>query len=1319
MFLHKIKLAGFKSFVDPTTIVLPSNIVGVVGPNGCGKSNVADAVRWVMGEVSAKHLRGGSMADVVFNGSTARKPVGLASVEILLDNADGRLGGQYSGYGEIAIRRQVGRDGQSAYFLNGKRCRRRDVTDIFLGTGLGPRSYAIIEQGMVSRLIEAKPEELREFLEEAAGVSKYKERRRETENRIGHTRENLDRLQDIREEMEKRLQHLKRQAAAAEKYTRLKEEERLTRAQLLAVHWRALAQGLAGRDREIQEQEAAMAADVAAQQELESLLDTQREEHATARDEFNDGYRAVLDVGAEIARREETIENLGAQSQRVRRTLGKEEEALKEAGEHLAAEKKEIETLEAKLADADPALAEANAEVARAGADYAKAEAAMEAWSTTWEAIGLRVAEAAQTVQAGEGRMEQLKGRIADADRHYARLREEQEKLDTQGLEQEIADLTGKLRAREEDRARLQAKLAQHRTALRGLERRIQELSSKLDTARGRFQEARGKLVSLTTLQQNALGKGEGAVMDWLRGHYLAESARLAEELTVTEGWERAVETVLGDALRAVCVPGLDEPARLLADLREGSLTLFDTLPDLIIPDIVGEGEAEITGEASGANAGIGADAGREGRARGVKDTADTFHTTPLTHTKSLVHTTSVAHPKLPAPTPPAPDKGEKQKITTRIARRVSRVFRQMTRRGRAKLVAEEAAAMLQDQHQEGEPPDAILEGFDTEPEAVPALEVFETLAEKVTAPWPLDNLFAGIRPTDGLDQALALRSTLVPGQSVITPAGEWLGRDWLRVHRDTDPAAGVLPREREIRTMTALIEDLQSRIGAWEATLETDHQERAAVEKARSGTQAAIGEAEREHAGLQSRLIEQQARLEELRRRSQVVVAELAELTERRRQAALELAQMATTLEEQRAAWDSLVRERDAESGRRKEYQERFTASRNHWQQTRDKAHRMDLDLASARVQYQSLLQARSRDSEQLARLGARCEELRQSLAEMEGPLQKAQAEVAEYQARRETLEAALQETRRRVDGLDAAVRESDRKRHALSQRVESDRARLEKSRLARQETHARQGAIGEQVAASGHEIRTLSTELPEEANEADWQARIEELGDRIARLGAINLAAVQEHVQQLEEKERLDAQHQDLMDALATLEEAMRNMDRETRTRFIQTHEKVNAHLGQLFPRLFGGGRASLELTGTDPLDAGVTVMARPPGKRNSTISQLSGGEKALTAVALVFALFELNPAPFCLLDEVDAPLDDANVYRFRDLVKEMSRRVQFVLITHNKNTMEIAHQLVGVTMSEPGVSRLVSVDIDEVAEKRKDQGGVIEGRMVEVGT
>nr|VFJ62104.1 MAG: chromosome segregation protein [Candidatus Kentron sp. FM]VFJ62114.1 MAG: chromosome segregation protein [Candidatus Kentron sp. FM]VFK14051.1 MAG: chromosome segregation protein [Candidatus Kentron sp. FM] len=1309
MFLHKIKLAGFKSFVDPTTIVLPSNVVGVVGPNGCGKSNVADAVRWVMGEVSAKHLRGGSMADVVFNGSTARKPVGLASVEILLDNADGRLGGQYSGYGEIAIRRQVGRDGQSAYFLNGRRCRRRDVTDIFLGTGLGPRSYAIIEQGMVSRLIEAKPEELREFLEEAAGVSKYKERRRETENRIGHTRENLDRLQDIREELGKRLQHLKRQAAAAEKYIRLKEEERLARAQLLAVHWRALAQGLAVRDREIQDQEAAMAADVAAQQALESLLDTQRGEHATARDEFNDGYRAVLDVGAEIARREETIQSLGAQGQRVRRTLGKEEEALKEAGEHLAAEKKEIETLEAKLADADPALAEANAEVARAGADYAKAEAAMEEWSTTWEAIGLRVAEAAQTVQAGEGRMEQLKGRVADADRHYARLQEEQEKLGTQALEQEIADLTGKLQAREEDRARLQARLAQHRTALRGLERRIQELSSKLDTARGRFQEARGKLASLTTLQQDALGKGEGAVMDWLRGHDLAESARLAEGLTVAEGWERAVETVLGDALRAVCVPGLDEPARLLADLREGSLTLFDTLPDLIIPDIVGEGETEITGEASGANA----NAGREGHAGGVEDTADT------SHTKSLARTKSLAHPKPLLPTPPVPGKGEKQKITSRIARGVSRIFRQMTRRGRAELVLEEAAAMLEGQHQEGEAPDTILGEFETEHEAVPALEVLDTLAEQVTAPWPLDNLFAGVRPTDGLDQALALRSTLVPGQSVITPAGEWLGRDWLRVHRDTDPAAGVLPREREIRTMTALIEDLQSRIDAWEASLETARQERAALEKARSGTQAAIGEAERKHAGLQSRLIEQQARLEELRRRSQVVVAELAELTERRRQTALELARMTTVLEEQRAAWESLVRERDAESGRRKEYQERFTASRNHWQQTRDKAHRMDLDLASARTQYQSLLQARTRDSEQLARLGARCEELRQSLAEMERPLQKAQAEVTEYRARRETLEAALQETRRRVDGLDAAVRESDRKRHALSQRVESDRARLEKIRLARQETHARQGAIGEQVAASGHEIQTLLTALPEEANEADWRVKIEGLGDRIARLGAINLAAVQEHAQQLEEKERLDAQHQDLMDALATLEEAMRDMDRETRTRFIQTHEKVNGHLGQLFPRLFGGGQASLELTGTDPLDAGVTVMARPPGKRNSTISQLSGGEKALTAVALVFALFELNPAPFCLLDEVDAPLDDANVYRFRDLVKEMSRRVQFVLITHNKNTMEIAHQLVGVTMSEPGVSRLVSVDIDQLVEERKDQGGVIEGRMVEVGT
>nr|VFK42956.1 MAG: condensin subunit Smc [Candidatus Kentron sp. TC] len=1173
MFLHKIKLAGFKSFVDPTTIVLPGNLVGVVGPNGCGKSNVADAVRWVMGETSAKHLRGDSMADVVFNGSTARKPVGRASVEILIDNTeensnDKRIGGQYAAYDEISIKRKVSRDGQSVYSLNGRRCRRRDVTDVFLGTGLGPRSYAIIEQGMVSRLVEAKPDELREFLEEAAGVSKYKERRRETENRIGHTRENLDRLQDLRDELARNLKHLERQASMAEKYTLLKKEERLRRVQLSGLHWRAFTNDLSEQESKVRNQEETMAERLAEQRRLESSLDAQRAEHGVAMNEFNDGYRAVLDAGAEIARGEETLRNLRERATRTEKALVKELDAMKEARDHLTAEQESIKGLEKTLADKEPALSELERVVAETAEEHAKAEASMQEWSLIWEAVGLRVAEAMREVQAQEGRIEHLKERLANSSERYIRLQKEQDKLDPRGLQQKIEDLATQAREQDAIRVRAESEHEDHQSALQDLRQRIRQLSGTVNTARERIQEARGELSSLQALQQEALGKGQGAVTDWLRKNDLIDRPRLAEKLEVVTGWERAVENVLGAALRAVCVDELEAPSSTLAELREGAVTLFQTNADT--------GKAAIS---------------------------------------------------------PHPSGGE----TAR-------------------------------------------------------------LAEKISAPWSMDTLFAGIYATTDLERALALRATLGWGESIVAPTGEWLGPDWLRVHRGSDPTAGVLPREREIKRLSGIIDTLRVEIEREENAMEIAHQEREAAEEEQSASRARIAEAKRIHATLESRLGEQRMRFDEATRRGRMIAHELAELREQRLQARSSLEEMQASLEEQKADRDRLIRERDAEAAKRGECQTRLTDSRARWQEARDNSHRLAVEVASVRARYDSLSQAGSRNRDQVAKLEIRCRELQQTLTEMDDPLRKQETELAGHRARRQELETILQEARRRVEELDLAIRESDRKRHAISEKIESDRVTLERMRIDRQEIHVRREAIEEQVTASGHVVAEVLEHLPTDANEADWAARIETLAQKISRLGTVNLAAVEERARQAERKENLDTQHQDLVDALETLREAMRDIDKETRNRFTDTYEKVNHQLGVLFPRLFGGGHAHLELTGADPLDAGVTVMARPPGKRNSTIALLSGGEKALTAVALVFALFELNPAPFCLLDEVDAPLDDANVDRFRDLVRDMSARVQFIVITHNKNTMEIANQLIGVTMSEPGVSRLVTVDVED---------------------
>ncbi|HKJ76360.1 MAG TPA: chromosome segregation protein SMC, partial [Gammaproteobacteria bacterium] len=577
MRLSKIKLAGFKSFVDPTTVPLSSNMVGVVGPNGCGKSNIIDAVRWVMGESSAKHLRGDSMADVIFNGSSARKPVGQASIELVFDNSDGTLGGQYANYNEIAVKRLVSRDGQSVYYLNGTRCRRRDITDIFLGTGLGPRSYAIIEQGTISRLIEAKPDELRVFLEEAAGISKYKERRRETENRIKHTRENLERLEDLREELDKQLNHLQRQARTAERYKELKEEERLKKGQLQALRWRGLDGEVAEREQAIHERETALEAERARQRSAEAEIERKREEQHEATEAFNTIQSEYYGVGAEIARLEQSIQHAKERRQQQQQDLDQVEHAWNEAQAHLEADRERVEKLKTELAELEPEqtrLAEAEEHSAAA---LAQAEEAMQDWQARWEAFNQEAAEPAQHAQVERTRLEQLEQRGVQYRQRLERLEEERGSVDAGGLEQEIADLERRRDEAEARRTALQEQLDACLERIRGQRQAIDADGEELERLRGRLHDRRGRRSSLEQLQHNALGQHEGAVSEWLSQRGLDQARRLAQTLEVDPGWERAVETVLGFHLEAVCVDGLDPLVGGLGELEHGSLALFDT----------------------------------------------------------------------------------------------------------------------------------------------------------------------------------------------------------------------------------------------------------------------------------------------------------------------------------------------------------------------------------------------------------------------------------------------------------------------------------------------------------------------------------------------------------------------------------------------------------------------------------------------------------------------------------------------------------------------------------------------------------------------
>ncbi|MDH5711661.1 MAG: chromosome segregation protein SMC, partial [Gammaproteobacteria bacterium] len=579
MRLSKIKLAGFKSFVDPTTLNLPSNLTGIVGPNGCGKSNVIDAVRWVMGESSAKHLRGASMEDVIFNGSSSRKPVGMASVELVFDNseANGKVGGQFAQYDEISVKRTVSRDGMSKYSLNGTRCRRRDIADLFLGTGLGPRSYAIIEQGMISRLIEAKPEELRIFLEEAAGISKYKERRRETENRIRHTRDNLDRLDDLREEIDKQLSHLQRQSRAAERYKEFKTEERHLKAELLALHWRDLKHDLDGRDKSIAEKETKLQQIIAEQRAAESKIEEDRQLHTESNDAMNKVQAEYYSLGSDISRVEQSIKHQQDLQRRQKTDLEQVETALFEATQTLESDRNTIEEVSSQLLVDQPALEVLKVEEQGIAERFKASEEAMQIWQSSWDEVNRKYSEASQKAQVERSRMEQLERHVEQLNQRLQRIDVEQQALRGEDIEGQIVEIKAKYAEVEQEKHAQEEKLTSVLASIRETREKIVEAEQKFAEHRRGIHDAQGRLSSLETLQQSALGKTDQSVNQWLERQGLASQVRFAEKLEVDSGWETAVETVLGDTLEAVCVDQIDSLCATLADLEKSNLALIET----------------------------------------------------------------------------------------------------------------------------------------------------------------------------------------------------------------------------------------------------------------------------------------------------------------------------------------------------------------------------------------------------------------------------------------------------------------------------------------------------------------------------------------------------------------------------------------------------------------------------------------------------------------------------------------------------------------------------------------------------------------------
>ncbi len=1164
MRLTEIKLAGFKSFVDPVTIATPGQLVGIVGPNGCGKSNIIDAVRWVLGESKASVLRAESMEDVIFNGAGERAQVGRASVELLFDNSQGRIGGQWGQYTELSIKRVLTREGDSTYYINSIPVRRRDIHDLFLGTGLGPRAYAILEQGTISRVVEAKPEELRVFLEEAAGVSKYKERRKETENRLQGARDNLARVEDIRSELSAQLAKLEAQAQVAAQYRDF--EARLKQTQHLA--WFAKQQDAARqRERyagEVANQTAAFEAVQAELRAAENRVETLRAEQYGAGDELHDKQGAFYATNAEVTRLEQQLQFARESEERLAQQAAQISELLT----GLAAQ---VEALEREACDGERELTVASERSTAAAEDervaaaaVPEAEAAVAAAAAALAEAQQRVTELEQAIRVGETKRD-------SAGKTLAALLQRRERLDAEAsslgapLARQIDLVAEQLEQEAGDLASRESALDGLRDAVQALQERQRVAGDAWEQASRALAEREARSSALAALQAR-IGRSKD-VDEWLAARRLEHARRLWQQLDIEPGWEDALEAVLRERLNALEIEKLDAA---LGWLAQGALPV-------------------------------------------------------------------------------------------RIA------------------------------------------AYAAEPHAAPAAEP-DSLLAKVKPARPglarvLGDWLAGVRCRPSVAGALAERAALGLGKAFVTPEGHVVSAQGITFFAPDSELHGVIARQRELSELETAIAPARKAAEAAAAERDAIEAELAARQAEYHAESQALSSQQRRCHDLELELLQLRQAAEAAEKRRAAIAEELAaldaeEALERDARAAIDAAIAAerTRLASEARARDGATRAREAADAALNEARERVRAAERASQEARfaERSCRERLDEYARRREALDGQAAQQRSL--LGQLSAQRQET--DWTPVEASLQT-QLET------RAAAEQALAAARDRQEAVAAELRAGEEARLAVEQRVEPARSKIEEARLKEQTALVSEQQFAEQLAEAHADVTALPAALKAWGRASTLPAEIERVTQAIAELGAVNLAALDELRQSTERKDYLDSQAQDLTEAMATLGSAIRQIDRESRELLQQTFDGVNANFGKLFPTLFGGGQAKLVLTGEEILDSGVQVIAQPPGKRNTSIHLLSGGEKALTAIALVFALFQLNPAPFCLLDEVDAPLDDPNTERFCAMVRRMADVTQFVFISHNKITMEMAAQLIGITMPDPGVSRVVAVDIAEALE------------------
>ncbi len=1163
MRLKNIHVSGFKSFVDPTSLKVRANIVGIVGPNGCGKSNVIDALRWVMGEASAKNLRGDSMADVIFNGSTARKPVGKAAVELTFDNTNRRGPDAYAQFSEISVKRTLSRDGTSEYFVNNTRCRRRDITDIFRGTGLGPRSYSIIEQGMVSRIVEARPDDLRLFVEEAAGISKYKDRRRETETRMRHTRENLERVDDIRNELETQLRRLKRQSQAAQRYKVLKEEERLLQAQLLALRWKTLDSQLSNHEQQLSHLKTALEGCIAAQRETESQIERQRSQQSEAQEKMNAVQGEFYRISADVATMEQNIEHAKETREHQQSEYERLVEEATSLQTQLDTDKENRRIAAAELQEINPRFEQLTQAMNQANETLAETEERNRDWENRWEQFNRDAIEPAQQQVRHSAKVEQIQQQIAQLNQRLGNLRVEHEQLEQQINSENLKTLQQQAARFDIEFDHKQMELEELEANVRRLRERSGLSAQQVDDHRGELQKIEARLQSLQEIQDAALHNDDEDYHRWLEQQGISNAPRLTAHLFVQAGWEGAVDAVLGERLAAFCVSTLDRLPASELDATGPGITLIQC------------------GD---------------------------------THSGTAV-----------------------EGLLTKVS--------------------------CQDLN--------------------------------------VQSLLTGVQIAENVAEALQRRHKLVANQCIVTRSGVLVGRNWLHRPQNNDQHANILERAKVIEELQAQTKQRQTQLDSLlsdQAGLQEQQQQQ---ERLLDTVRANHRDMAKQRAELHSRLGAQEARRKEMTSRQNQLAEEIDSINAEinschtslsgAEQFLAQAKQVSGSREEQTR---KLIAERDSIRAQLNELREAASQAQEHRHSVALEHHRLEVVIKSGEEQEQRL-------NHRLTEVIQRRDELHIILSQSADPAAELTQQLEQLLEQRMSSEELLRQTRENFSQQEDSLRNLANKRAAQEQDVTAAREKVEKQGLVRQELVVRAQNVREQIQSSGHEVKVLVGELPDDANEEVWEEKLESVTKRIERIGPVNLVAIEEFEEQSERKAYLDKQHEDLVQALSTLEGVIRKIDKDTRQRFKETFEQLDQNFREFFPRLFGGGSATLQLTDEDMLVAGVTVMARPPGKRNSTIHLLSGGEKAMTAVSLIFAFFKLNPAPFCLLDEVDAPLDDANVVRYCETLKSLAEHTQLLFITHNKITMEFANILVGVTMGEPGVSRLVSVDIEQALE------------------